>query len=174
MGRGSSKVGSNSSTKIQSFEKSIYKGDTEKAMIITADGKALEFGGNEKHVFGTNEDIKKMEGATATHNHPNDAIFSNTDIANGIAKGNLKEMRIVTKSGEIHSLVNNGATETQRKAFSANYRNQEMKANNNLNAKQRRGENVDKNEYIKQHMEKWMTNHAEEYGLEYKKKKMND
>ena len=114
-----------------------------------------------------------MEGAIATHNHPNDAIFSTTDIANGISKGNLKEMRIVTKSGETHSLVNNGATETQRKAFSANYRNQEMKATNNLNAKQRHGENIDENGYIKQHMEKWMTNHAEEYGLEYKKKKLN-
>lgn len=164
--------GGRNSAKIQSFEKSIYKDDTEKAMIITTDGKIIEFSGNENHVFGTDEDIKKMKGATATHNHPNDAIFSTTDIANGIAKGNLKEMRIVTKSGEIHSLVDNGATETQRKAFSANYRNQEMKATNNLNAKQRRGESIDKNKYIKQRMEKWMTDHAEEYGLRYEKRRL--
>lgn len=172
MGRGSSKAGNGNSAKIQSFEKSIYKDDAEKAMIITAAGKIIKFSGDENNVFGTNEDIKKMEGATATHNHPNDAIFSNTDIANGIAKGNLKEMRIVTKSGEIHSIANSGATEAQRKAFSANYRNQEMKATNNLNAKARRGEKNDENKYIKQHMEKWMTNHAEEYGLRYKKRRL--
>lgn len=170
MGRGSSKAGG---TTIESFESQIYKSDSEKALIIMPNGKSVTFGGDESHVFGSREDIAKMNGATATHNHPNDAIFSDTDVSNGIAAGNLKEMRIVTKSGETHSIKNNGASLDQRRAFSAQYRNQTMKAQNNINAKQRRGENVNPESYTKSFMEKWLTEHAEEYNLKYKKGKIS-
>ena len=175
MGRGSSKAGGGGGgmATIQNFEKSIYKNDTESAMIVTANGEVITFNNSdESHVFGSRDDIKKMDGATATHNHPNNSTFSSTDVANGIAQGNLKEMRIVTKDGETQSLVNNGATLEQRRSFSAQYRNQTMKANNNVNAKQRRGESVDRDSYTKTYMENWMTNHAEEYGLSFKKGKV--
>lgn len=178
MGRGSSKAGGGNNggsgiPEIDSFEKRAYKQDTESALIVTANGEVINIGsGDEHHVFGANEDLKKMEGATASHNHPTDAIFSNTDVANGIAKGKLKEMRIVTKSGEIHSIKDDGATDNQRRSFNANYQNQMMKARNNVHAKERRGEKVNRDEYIKQHMGNWMTNHAEEYGLKYEKRKL--
>lgn len=173
MGRGSSKAGSSgASKKAMNFEKQIYTSNAEKALIITSDGKKIKFGGDENHVFGTKEDIALLNGATATHNHPNGSIFSTTDVGNGIAAGNLKEMRIVTKDGDTYSLKNKNATAEQRKTFSAQYRNQEMKANNNIHMKQRRGEKVDSIEYTKNHMTKWMENHASEYGLEFKKGKV--
>ena len=51
---GSNNQGGNGNiSKIQSFEKSIYKDDTEKSMIITANGEIIEFSGDESHVFGT-------------------------------------------------------------------------------------------------------------------------
>lgn len=172
-GRGASSSGGNSSRgvsqKINNFESEIYQSDSERSLIITADGKELTFGGDENHVFADKETLNQMEGATATHNHPNDAIFSQTDIENGIAKGNLKEMRIVTKSGEVHSLINNSATQDQRRAFLADYNNKMMKANNNIHAKERRGERVNRNEYVKNFMSNWMSENASNYGLEYKK-----
>lgn len=176
MGRGSSKAGGGSiksETPIETYEKSIYKSDQEHAIIITSDGQTIKFDtGDENHVFGNEEDIKKMNGGTATHNHPNDSIFSETDVGNGIAKGNLKEMRIVTKSGEIHVLENNTESIDQRRAFSANYRNQIMKATNNVNARRKRGESVDKIEYTKMFMQNWLLNHAQDYGMSYKKKRI--
>lgn len=172
MGRGSSKAGGGSGRAgtIENFERKIYQQDAEAAMIVTSKGETITFNnGDEHHVFGSEKDLKKMDGATATHNHPNNAIFSTTDVGNGIARGNLKEMRIVTKSGEVHSINADGATVEQRRAFSANYHNQTMKANNAVNSKLRRGEKVDRNEYVKNHMERWLEAHANDYGMSYKK-----
>ena len=177
MGRGSSKAGGGAggggASAISQFEKSIYSQDQESAMIVTADGQTIIFNGSdENHVFGTDADIAKMNGGTATHNHPNNTIFSSTDVANGISKGNLKEMRIVTKSGEVHTIKNNGASLDDRRAFSANYYNQTMKARNNANKRIMRGETVDVNAYIKNHMENWMNAHASEFNMVYAKGKV--
>lgn len=174
MGRGSSKIGGGGGNgAITDFEKKIYQNDSESAMIITAQGEVITFNsGNENHVFGTDADIAKMSGGIATHNHPNNSTFSSTDVANGIAKGNLKEMRIVTQNGEVYALVNNNATLEQRRTFSAQYRNQEMKATNNVHKKQARGESVNSADYIKNFMENWMSNHASEYGLSFNKSKV--
>ena len=175
MAKGNSKIGSKSTSNsnvISDFEKSIYKSDNEQAMIITTDGEVIKFGGDENHVFGTKEDLQKMDGAIATHNHPNNTIFSTTDVSNGIATGNLAEMRIVTKEGETYTIKNVGNTVEQRRSFNANYYNQNMKANNNVDAKLRRGEKVDRNEYVRDFMDKWLSNHATDYGMSYEKGKI--
>lgn len=165
-------AGSGGNKIITNFEKSIQKNDTESAMIITKTGEVIVFNTrDEHHVFGTKDDIEKMSGGISTHNHPINTTFSSTDILNGMVKGNLNEMRIITKNGEIHSLKNNGATKEQKIKFNTNYRNQEMKAKNNVHAKQRRGESVNSTEYIKNHMENWMSKNAGEYGFSYKKSK---
>lgn len=175
MGRGSSKINSRSSgtpKAITDFEKSIQKSETEKSMIITSSGKQIKFSGDEHHVLASEKDISLLNGAIATHNHPSENTFSSTDIGNGIVKGNLKEMRIVTKSGELNVIKNNGASLEDRRAFSAQYQNQRMRANNNANAKLRRGEKINKDEYVNNHLKNWMENHASEYNLEFKKKKI--
>ena len=172
-GRGSSSsAGAGGMAKIRSFERSAYKQDTESSMIVTANGEVIQRSGDEKYVFGSRADVEKMNGGIASHNHPNNSTFSDTDVVNGIAKGNLKEMRIVTKSGEVHSIKNKGATVDQRRAFSAQYRNQMMKATNNIHTKQRRGEKVDSEKYLKQHMESWMEKNAKSYNLSFSKGKV--
>ncbi len=174
MGRGKSKVsvGGGAPKAITDFEKSIQKSETEKALIITSSGKQIKFSGNEHHILTSEKDIALLNGAIATHNHPLEVTFSNDDIINGIVKGNLKEMRIVTKSGELNVIKNNGASLEDRRTFSAQYGNQRMRANNNANAKLRRGEKINKDEYVNNQLKNWMENHASEYNLEFKKKKI--
>jgi len=114
-----------------------------------------------------------MDGATFTHNHPTDNTFSQNDIVTGLVKGNLKEMRAVTSTGDIHILVNNGATEQQRKKFNADYQQRRMKAANTADAKIRRGEKINKDEYVKSRLETFMAEHAEEYNLSYTKSRID-
>ena len=158
---------------INSWEAENFKNSTEKGLLITPDGKEIDFGGVEHHVTGKEDDIKLMNGATFTHNHPTDNTFSTDDIVTGLVKGNLKEMRAVTSTGDVHILVNNGATEEQRKKFSAAYQQRRMKAANAADAKIRRGEKINKNEYIKSRLEVFMSEHADEYNLFYSKTRID-
>ncbi|MEE0874753.1 MAG: hypothetical protein UIH27_14965, partial [Ruminococcus sp.] len=104
-----------------------------------------------------------------THNHPTDNTFSQNDIVTGLVKGNLKELRAVTSAGDVHILVNNGATEEQRKKFSAAYQQRRMKAANAADSKIRKGERINKDEYIKSRLEAFMAENAEDYNLTYVK-----
>ena len=123
---------------VELWETENYKNSTEKGLLILPDGTTKDFGGIEHHVTGKEEDIKLMDGATFTHNHPTDNTFSQNDIVTGLVKGNLKEMRAVTSTGDVHILVNNGATEQQRKKFNVDYQQRRMKAANTADAKIRR------------------------------------
>lgn len=154
---------------VELWETENYKNSTEKGLLILPDGTTKDFGGIEHHVTGKEEDIKLMDGATFTHNHPTDNTFSQNDIVTGLVKGNLKEMRAVTSTGDVHILVNNGATEQQRKKFNVDYQQRRMKAANTADAKIRRGEKINKDEYVKSRLETFMSEHAEEYGLKYDK-----
>ena len=158
---------------VESWEAENYKNSTEKGLLILPDGTTKDFGGIEHHVTGKEEDIKLMDGATFTHNHPTDNTFSQNDIVTGLVKGNLKEMRAVTSTGDVHILVNNGATEQQRKKFNADYQQRRMKAANTADAKIRRGEKINKDEYVKSRLETFMTEHAEEYNLSYFKTRID-
>lgn len=158
---------------VESWETENYKNSTEKGLLILPDGTTKDFGGIEHHVTGKEEDIKLMDGATFTHNHPTDNTFSQNDIVTGLVKGNLKEMRAVTSTGDVHILVNNGATEQQRKKFNVDYQQRRMKAANTADAKIRRGEKINKDEYVKSRLEAFMTEHAEEYNLSYNKHQIN-
>ncbi|MGN0615109.1 phage minor capsid protein [Ruminococcus flavefaciens] len=158
---------------VELWETENYKNSTEKGLLILPDGTTKDFGGIEHHVTGKEEDIKLMDGATFTHNHPTDNTFSQNDIVTGLVKGNLKEMRAVTSTGDVHILVNNGATEQQRKKFNADYQQRRMKAANTADAKIRRGEKINKDEYVKSRLETFMAEHAEEYNLSYTKHRIN-
>lgn len=158
---------------VELWETENYKNSTEKGLLILPDGKTKDFGGIEHHVTGKEEDIKLMDGATFTHNHPTDNTFSQNDIVTGLVKGNLKEMRAVTSTGDVHILVNNGATEQQRKKFNVDYQQRRMKAANTADAKIRRGEKINKDEYVKSRLETFMSEHAEEYNLSYTKRRIN-
>lgn len=159
---------------VELWETEKYKNSTEKGLLILPDGTTKDFGGIEHHVTGKEEDIKLMDGATFTHNPPTDNTFSQNDIVTGLVKGNLKEMRAVTSTGDVHILVNNGATEQQRKKFNVDYKQRRMKAANTADAKIRRGEKINKDEYVKSRLETFMTEHAEEYNLSYTKSKVDD
>ena len=159
---------------VELWEAENYKNSTEKGLLILPDGTTKDFGGIEHHVTGKEEDIKLMDGATFTHNHPTDNTFSQNDIVTGLVKGNLKEMRAVTSTGDVHILVNNGATEQQRKKFNVDYQQRRMKAANTADAKIRRGEKINKDEYVKSRLETFMAEHAEEYNLSYTKSKVDE
>lgn len=159
---------------VELWETENYKNSTEKGLLILPDGTTKDFGGIEHHVTGKEEDIKLMDGATFTHNHPTDNTFSQNDIVTGLVKGNLKEMRAVTSTGDVHILVNNGATEQQRKKFNVDYQQRRMKAANTADAKIRRGEKINKDEYVKSRLETFMAEHAEEYNLSYTKSKVDE
>lgn len=156
------------------FEKKHYKDNTESGLLIRSDGKSVELGGIDNHVIGDVSVLKEMENGTFTHNHPLDVTFSNTDIKNGIVAGNLRELRAITSGGNIHILVNNGASLEERRKFNAYYDEARRKFERIANDKVRRGEIKSREEYIEQRKEKWLEENAPKYGLEYSKKKIVD
>lgn len=157
---------------VDSWEAENYKNSTEAGLLITSDGKRVDFGGIDHHVTGKADDIKLMYGAVFTHNHPTDNTFSQNDIVTGLVKGNLKELRAVTSTGDVHILENNGASEEQRKKFSAAYQQRRMKAANAADSKIRKGERINKDEYVKSRLEAFMSEHADDYNLKYSKVKI--
>ena len=154
---------------ISDFERKIYTSDTEHGLVVYPDGATKEFGGDEHTVMGDKSELSKMEGATFTHNHPSGVTFSTTDIGNGIVTGNLSELRAVTPSGEVHILHNNGASIEDRRKFNALYSENQKKAINIANSKISRGEVFDKEAFVSERKEKWLTENAEKYGLSYEK-----
>lgn len=160
---------------ILEFEKSHYQDPTESGVLFTKSGERVDLGGIEHHVIGSKETIELMDGGIFTHNHPTDVTFSDNDILNGIAKGNLHEMRAITKNGNIHILLNNGADDSSRKKFLTYYSQARRKANNVANEKIRRGELQpgEKQQYINGRLEKWLAENANSYGLEYIKKRVD-
>lgn len=159
---------------LNEWEAENYKNNTEKGLLILPDGTTKDFGGIDHHVTGQKDDVKLLNGAIFTHNHPIDNTFSQDDIVTGLVKGNLKEMRAVTQTGYIHILINNGATEQQRRKFNVDYQQRRMKAANTADAKIRRGENINKDEYVKSRLENFMSEHGEEYNLKYIKAKLKE
>ena len=163
------KLQTEKSSVIDSWEAENFKNSTESGLLITSDGKKIDFGGTDHHVTGRADDIRLMDSAVFTHNHPTDSTFSQNDIVTGLVKGNLKELRAVTSTGDIHILVNNGATEEQRKKFSAAYQQRRMKAANAADSKIRKGEKINKEEYIRKRLEAFMSENAKDYNLKYVK-----
>lgn len=157
---------------VDSWEAENYKNSTEAGLLITSDGKEIDFGGTDHHVTGKADDIKLMYGAVFTHNHPTDNTFSQNDIVTGLVKGNLKELRAVTSTGDVHILENNGASEEQRKKFSAAYQQRRIKAANAADSKIRKGERINKDKYVKSRLEAFMSEHSEDYNLTYSKAKI--
>lgn len=157
---------------ITSWELENYQNKTEKGLLITSNGERIDFDGVEHHVVGRSSDIELMNNGIFTHNHPTNSTFSQDDIVTGLVKGNLKELRAVLSSGDIYSLKNSGATEKQLKEFSAAFHQRRIKANNTANSKIRKGENINKEEYIKNSLESFMQENAKKYNLTYSKQKI--
>lgn len=170
-GRGGISGFGNSENKIISFERANYKSALEHGLLIQADGTIKKYDGSEHHLEGTAEEIKRMSGGIFTHNHPTNVTFSNDDIVNGIVKGNLKEMRAITSTGEVHVLRNNGATLEERRKFFAGFQQAQMKATNFAHAKARRGEAINTQQYVSGRVEKYMEENAAKYHLTFKKKR---
>ena len=154
---------------VSEFERNAMNKDAETGLLIRKDGTRLEFSGNEHNVLGGRDMLKEMDGGIFTHNHPFDVTFSDTDIANGIAQGNLKEMRAITSKGNLHILINDGVALEDRRKFSAQFANQRMKLNNIANQKIARGEKINKQEFINSRLEEWLKDNANRFGFDYKK-----
>lgn len=154
---------------IKDFENVHWKDASETGLLIKKDGTHISLGGEEHNVIGDKNLLGEMDGATFSHNHPSNTTFSTTDIANGIARGNLREMRAVTSSGDVHILKNDGASAENRRKFNALYSEAEKKYTRIANEKYRRGELTDRAAYINERKEKWLTENAPKYGLEYRK-----
>ena len=154
---------------IKDFENVHWKDASETGLLIKKDGTHISLGGEEHNVIGDKNLLGEMDGATFSHNHPSNTTFSTTDIANGIARGNLREMRAVTSSGDIHILKNDGASAENRRKFNALYSEAEKKFTRIANEKYRRGELTDRAAYINERKEKWLAENAPKYGLEYRK-----
>ena len=159
---------------LNEWENQNYSSDSEKGLLIMPDGTVKDFAGTDHHVTGKEDDRALMNGAVFTHNHPTDNTFSQNDIVTGLVKGNLKEMRAVTSTGDIHILRNNDASVVDRRKFAADYSQMRMKAENIANKKILRGEHIDKDEYVKGRLEKFMEEHANEYNLSYTKSHINE
>ena len=154
---------------IKDFENVHWKDTSETGLLIKKDGTHISLGGEEHNVIGDKNLLDEMGGATFSHNHPSNTTFSTTDIANGIARGNLREMRAVTSNGDIHILKNDGASAENRRKFNALYSEAEKKFTRIANEKYRRGELTDRAAYINERKEKWLAENAPKYGLEYRK-----
>ena len=165
-------VAGNTAT-IETWENNNYKNIAEKGLLITSKGQAIDFVGTDHHVTGKLDDIKKMNGGVFTHNHPINNTFSQNDIVTGLVKGNLSELRAVTSTGDLHILVNNGATEEQRKQFSTAYQQRRLKAANVADSKIRKGERINKDEYVKGRLEAFLSEKAKDYNLVYIKTNIN-
>lgn len=159
---------------IDAFERKHFKDAVESGLLITDSGEQINLDGIEHHVVGDKSIIDKMSGGVFTHNHPTVVTFSNNDIVNGIVNGNLKELRAVTSDGDIHVLLNNGASLADRRKFLTLYSQERRKANNAANDLIRKGQlkETDKQAYINTRLEKWLSSNADKYGLAYTKEKL--
>ena len=155
---------------ISNYEKSIMKNPTESARLYKKDGSVVEFGGMEHNVIGDVSVLNEMEGGILTHNHPTDVTFSNNDIANGIVKGNLAELRAITINGNLHQLINENASIDDRRKFFVQFNERIKKFTNIAHDKIRRGERINEQEYINNRLEQWLLENAPQYQLKYIKK----
>lgn len=114
---------------IQNIERQDRKLSYEKGAVISNEGKILaRYDGTAHAVEVTDNDLKLMEGATFTHNHPNGGFFSNNDIITGFTKTNLQELRASTPQGITYSLINNGVTKESARKYLAEYQQTSMRA----------------------------------------------
>ena len=155
---------------ISNYEKSIMKNPTESARLYKKDGSVVDFGGMEHNVIGDASVLNEMEGGVLTHNHPTDVTFSNNDIANGIVKGNLAELRAITINGNLHQLINENASIDNRRKFFVQFNERIKKFTNIAHDKIRRGERINEQEYINNRLEQWLLENAPQYQLKYIKK----
>ena len=104
-GGGGAGMGSGSrgmASSLRNIESSIRNLPVEHAYVLDANGKVLDhLVGDEGKVEG-NWDRFSDKGITITHNHPEDASFSNPDVWTGI-RLNAKEIR-ATANGHTYSL----------------------------------------------------------------------
>ena len=152
---------------ITDFEKSVMNNPTESGLLYKQDGTTVSFDGVEHNVVGDKSILAEMEGGIFTHNHPVDITFSDNDIKNGIVNGNLAELRAITSGGNLHQLVNEGASIDDRRKFLAQYSDRRKKYNNIAIQKIRRGENINQLQYVSQRLEEWLTENAPTFHLKY-------
>ena len=128
--------------------------------------------------------MKKLEGKTFTHNHPNGSPISKDDIISGFIHGKLKELRATTPQGKTYSLKpNSNNTDDLTKKLVAIYNELPKKAARQFEEKCRREiiagnlsidfykynrDNLFK-VYTYQKLDKFLEEHANEYGFDYKK-----
>ena len=119
---------------VKSVIKSIEDEDRglnyECGAVIGKDGTVLKrFKGTEHAVEVSDDDLKMMEGAIFTHNHPLGVFFSDNDIETGFVKTKLGELRASTPQGITYVLKSNGNTTESANAFIRGYKQTRMRAN---------------------------------------------
>ena len=172
--RGGRRQNISAERKLHQIEEQYRDSGSEHGVVIDGKGNIiLEFSGDEHNVVGDQKSLNAMKGNTATHNHPTNTTFSTTDISNGIARGELRELRATNPDGTTHVLNAKDAGIDQRRSFSAQYGNQRMKAERLYNERVRKGYPVNgtKDEYVDRHLRQWMKDNASNYGMTYEERK---
>ena len=104
--------------------------DYECGAVVGKDGTVIKrFKGTEHAVEVSDDDLKMMEGAIFTHNHPLGVFFSDNDIETGFVKTKLGELRASTPQGITYVLKSNGNTTESAYEFIRGYKQARMKAN---------------------------------------------
>jgi hypothetical protein len=103
--------------------------DYERGAVVSKTGEILaRYDGTEHAVEVSDDDLKMMEDAIFTHNHPNGGFFSDNDIITGFTKTNLYELRASTPQGITYVLRNNGVSIEDARGFIAEYKQTSMKS----------------------------------------------
>lgn len=146
--------------------------DHEVATIINpSTGKTIfSKGGNGSSVTFNSSEAREIRGMILTHNHPEEVIFSPTDVATAYS---LKTIRATNPSGKVYELSN-----VSDRDFVFAYRDKYMEAraesfkklgipdgtfDRDLKGQQRK----DSFSYISESCSKWLSDNSGKYGYEY-------
>lgn len=171
--------------KVSDYENKNHSLNYETGAVFDDDGNTIvEFSGQEHEIFISDEDMKKLEGKTFTHNHPNGSTFSRDDLVSGFLTGKVKELRATTPQGVTFSLKSNGNSNDElTKKMIAEYQQVSLRATRQFKEKCIREikmgtlslDDYNKNmynmfqPYLHQKLDNFFEQHAEEYGFTYRK-----
>ena len=176
---------------LKSVEDKIRKQDFESAAIIDRNGNQVLFkDGEAAEVSFNNEECQMMRGATLTHNHPSSSTFSAEDVQTFVRR-DLQEIRAAGRNGTTYCLKRTADYteslhdyELRKKQFDFidKFYSQRQKAyakarvdmdkagfRDKLMSGQMTQEqaNSEYNKFISNHVNKYLTRYAKNYGFEF-------
>ncbi len=174
---------------ILQYEKNNHKLDYEKGMAFDSDGKTIfEISSNRSDEIEIDDNtLSKLKGNIFSHNHPSGNTFSKDDLVTGFLRGKAKEIRATTPQGITFILrPNENNTELLTKKLVAEYQQVLLRAIRQFKEKCTREiragimtlDEYNSNSYnmFKPYrhnkLDKFLEEHAGDYGFTYKKEKI--